>query len=61
MEALTPNEPLTLAAGAEEASWSDDCLDYTRWALAGTDADETLEVPTGEVEGVGAATWSFPE
>lgn len=53
VDALAPAEPVTLAVGEVEATWSDDCLDYELASLSGTLDGETRTAPTGESVGFG--------
>lgn len=53
VDTLSPVEPLTLTAGDQEGTWSDDCLDYTLVSLAGTQDGTTRSAPTGETVGFG--------
>lgn len=53
VDALAPVEPVTLAVGALEVQWSDDCLNYELASLSGTMDGETRVAPTGETVGFG--------
>lgn len=59
LDAFEPFDELTLAPGAVETEWDDDCGHHLRRSLDVSDATGTVAVPTGETHGFdGIGVWS---